>query len=259
MYYVGQHASHLRTVGGRGTPKIARPRPGGGPRVAKELRWRNESFKTIVPGGARRLRWCYRKRELCTKTRNTILYYWFYYYHYNELTHRPAVIYFSSTIRKPRYQTPSPPTGMHAETHRGQNTVWAYRQNRTARRLIDDWVRRCARRDRVRRRPFGVASTPPPYIANHPRSNRLVTIECTMHCGRCVSKSLLLVTIFVSWIYRFFLIELYVTRYFGRFFFIFCFSELNFFSSWKKEKYRRNVAVSCMYITAYNRTIWFTY
>lgn len=74
MYYVGQYTSHLRTVSGRGTPKIARPRPGGGPRVAKELRWRNESFKTIVPGGARRLRWCYRKRELCTKTSNTILY-----------------------------------------------------------------------------------------------------------------------------------------------------------------------------------------
>jgi len=89
-------------VSGRGAPKIARPRSPG---VAKELRWRDESLKTMITGGARRFRWCYRKRELCTCTApgSATRYYItiFYYYHDDELTHGSAVIfYISSTVRK---------------------------------------------------------------------------------------------------------------------------------------------------------------
>jgi len=73
-------------------------------------------------------------------------------------------------VNRSRFQTPSPPIGMHAETHRGQNTVWAYQQNRTARRLIDDWGAAV--------RPARPSPTPPIWcrvypspLSDLPRSN----------------------------------------------------------------------------------------
>jgi len=97
-------------------------------------------------------------------------------------------------------------------------------------------------------------------ISNHPRSNRLATTGCTMHRGQCVSKSSLLVTDFCFTNSPFFLIVHRVLSgvcVLWTFFFIFRFQSTIFFYPGKTSTYCCHTL--CMYITAYNRTAWFTY
>jgi len=96
---------------------------------------------------------------------------------------------------------------------------------------------------------------PPPLPTTHaaivwqPLSARCIAVGASQN-RHCSSQ------IFVTRIYRF-LIELHrvfpVSAYFGRFFFIFRFSEHNFFYAGKTSTYC--CCILCMYITVYNRTI----
>lgn len=122
MQYVGPLALHLRTVSGRETLKIVRPRCGN-PRVAQEMIAKRK-FQNNNTGR------CTSTLMVLPETRTLHLYTGIWdaviLLNFIIITTKTTQTWVRRClffVNCSRYQTLSPPTGMHAETHRGQNTV----------------------------------------------------------------------------------------------------------------------------------------